>query len=367
MIYDHAAAIAADIAALADCRLFDADWYLSHYPESVADGRDPLIYFCEIGWRQGQKPNPWFDPSFYLEQNGDVAEAGINPLRHYLQDGEAEGRWPSDAFDPGWYRDFHSDIQDAGISPLGHFLAFGAAEGRHPLPSPETAVPAVAEAEPASARDCIEASGLFDVDFYLASYPDVRGDGQDPLTHFLDFGWREGRRPNAYFDPTWYCGQYLNRTTGIEINPLVHYALHGEERAFRPIIYFETEWYRRTYRLSGTTSPLLHYLRHRRSQRFSPISYFDVDFYMRQRGQAVGPNRDPFAHFLRVGLYYDIDPSPAFNTAQYRAAMMPELIPAANPQPGAAFLEKMRREKFNPLIHFLLRQNTPHSVPNIAS
>ena len=359
MLHDHAATIAADIAALADCSLFDAGWYRVEYPDSVAGGRDALLHFCDIGWRQGCKPNPWFDPAFYLDQNSDVRDIGRNPLRHYLDYGEAEGRCPSPGFDPNAYRALNTDIRDAGLSPLAHFLAYGAAEGRDPCPrlvllpdhhSEVTAEETVLGGDP---YDLIDSSGLFDVDFYLSSYPDVRGSGQDPLTHFLDFGCQEGRRPNPYFDPGWYRRHYLAGRADATQNPLLHYITQGERHAFRPILYFETEWYRRSYRLADGQSPLLHYLRERRSQRFSPLSYFDVGFYMRQWGHEVGRNRDPFAHFLRVGITRDVDPSPALNMAQYRATVMPGRMPPPQPQPGAEFLEKIRREQFNPLIFFL--------------
>lgn len=39
--------------------------------------------------------------------------------------------------------------------------------------------------------------GLFDSDFYLSQNPDVAAAGTDPLLHFLEYGWKEGRRPSA--------------------------------------------------------------------------------------------------------------------------------------------------------------------------
>jgi hypothetical protein len=38
--------------------------------------------------------------------------------------------------------------------------------------------------------------GIFDADYYLANNSDVAAVGADPLLHFLEFGWREGRRPS---------------------------------------------------------------------------------------------------------------------------------------------------------------------------
>lgn len=39
---------------------------------------------------------------------------------------------------------------------------------------------------------CIE---LFDKDYYLSSYPDIGLAGVDPLQHFIDSGYYEGRMP----------------------------------------------------------------------------------------------------------------------------------------------------------------------------
>ena len=54
----------------------------------------------------------------------------------------------------------------------------------------------------------LEASGLFDGAWYLFRNEVVRGSDLAPLLHFSRFGWREGRRPNAYLDPAWYRGQH---------------------------------------------------------------------------------------------------------------------------------------------------------------
>src|SRR4051812_26509521 len=54
----------------------------------------------------------------------------------------------------------------------------------------------------------VEASGLFDTEYYLSSNPDVEEAGVHPLEHFFDAGYLEGRRPNFYFDPSWYLDRY---------------------------------------------------------------------------------------------------------------------------------------------------------------
>jgi hypothetical protein len=90
-----------------------------------------------------------------------------------------------------------------------HFLISSAAEGRAPHSPPPN----------------LQAA-LFDAEYYLRTNEDVRSAGVDPLHHYLEYGWREGRRPNAWFDPAYYLAQNSDvRDAGIE--PLLHFVLSG--------------------------------------------------------------------------------------------------------------------------------------------
>src|SRR5215469_11899056 len=44
--------------------------------------------------------------------------------------------------------------------------------------------------------------------WYLQTYPDVAASGMDPVAHYLDFGWREGRDPRPDFSTTDYLAIY---------------------------------------------------------------------------------------------------------------------------------------------------------------
>src|SRR3954452_17296338 len=46
----------------------------------------------------------------------------------------------------------------------------------------------------------VRPKALFDEKYYLASYPDVSRTGMTPLYHYLQYGAREGRKPNPLFD-----------------------------------------------------------------------------------------------------------------------------------------------------------------------
>jgi hypothetical protein len=72
----------------------------------------------------------------------------------------------------------------------------------------------------------IASSGLFDAAWYLATYPDVAAAGIDPLAHFVEVGWREGRDAG----PGFATSAYLKANPDVArsgINPLFHYIEFG--------------------------------------------------------------------------------------------------------------------------------------------
>lgn len=73
-------------------QLFDADWYLSNYPDVATAGLDPFSHYLSIGAAEGRDPGPNFSTSRYVQRYPDLARAGVNPLVHYLDFGFREGR-----------------------------------------------------------------------------------------------------------------------------------------------------------------------------------------------------------------------------------------------------------------------------------
>ncbi|RZL90832.1 MAG: hypothetical protein EOP76_14925 [Variovorax sp.] len=75
----------------------------------------------------------------------------------------------------------------------------------------------------------------FDRSYYMTRYPDVRAAGLDPLQHYCENGWREGRHPSATFDTAYYL-QANQDVRQAGINPLLHYVYRGraEGRPTRP-------------------------------------------------------------------------------------------------------------------------------------
>ena len=80
----------------------------------------------------------------------------------------------------------------------------------------------------------IKASGLFDETYYTDAYADVVEADIDPLTHYIRFGWREGRNPSAKFDVRWYLENNQDvRAAGVE--PLLHYIEFGRDEGRAPL------------------------------------------------------------------------------------------------------------------------------------
>jgi len=68
----------------------------------------------------------------------------------------------------------------------------------------------------------IKNSGLFDAQWYLRNYPDVKSVGIDPLLHYIKIGWYEKRNPSNVF----FTGSYLKKHPELISKnkcPLLHY------------------------------------------------------------------------------------------------------------------------------------------------
>lgn len=96
----------------------------------------------------------------------------------------------------------------------------------------------------------LQASELFDANWYLTEYEDVALAGLDAVHHYLHFGASEGRRPGLLFDADYYCSQ-LSTPLGSHELPLLHYLRTGKAQGLKPTRQPRTvpQWY---YRRSAT-------------------------------------------------------------------------------------------------------------------
>ncbi len=75
-------------------------------------------------------------------------------------------------------------------------------------------------------RCLLQNSSLFDAQWYLYNYPDVKASGISPELHFLKFGAKENRDPSKYF----IVKRYLSDNPDVKksnVNPLIHFLLFG--------------------------------------------------------------------------------------------------------------------------------------------
>jgi chromosome segregation ATPase len=79
----------------------------------------------------------------------------------------------------------------------------------------------------------VRTSGLFDADWYLATYPDVAAAGIDPLAHYLEHGASEGRDPGPGFSSRAYLARYPD-VAEAGLNPLMHYLEFGRIEGREP-------------------------------------------------------------------------------------------------------------------------------------
>lgn len=184
--------VAAEVRVIQASGMFDEAYYRSEYPD-LANIHDPIGHYCQHGWREGRNPSPDFVTAYYLETSPDIRDAGMNPFLHYITAGRTEGRpvhpWvarrneevvarevedirSSGQFDEAFYRAMNADVQPPPADPIRHYCERGWLEGRDP-------------------------SDDFVTKDYLALYRDIREAGINPFWHYVVAGANELRRPNA--------------------------------------------------------------------------------------------------------------------------------------------------------------------------
>lgn len=158
----------------------------------------------------------------------------------------------SGLFDGDWYIRAYPDVRDNASNFLGHFVEFGAAELRDPGPQ-------------------------FDSDWYNRTYADVRASGEAPVFHYLKFGKREAQeiRPSralglrrtevlnsGFFDQAYYLKTYPDVVRS-EQDPFDHFVNFGSAEGRSPGPEFEAQWYKEEYLEpeGDVTEPLFHYIR----------------------------------------------------------------------------------------------------------
>jgi len=225
----------------------------------------------------------------------------------------------------------------------------------------------------------------FDAAYYLAKNPDVAAVRVDPLQHYLQYGWKEGRDPSAYFSTRWYQSQNPDIAAGL--NPLTHFETIGWQQGRDPGPNFSVSAYLAAYPdvkaaavdplqqflggglvqgrsaspatphavavtdplvdgayylahnpdvAAAGANPYLHYVTYGWMEGRNPDAFFDTNFYLAQNPDVKAAGANPLLHFEQYGWKEGRDPSASFSDAKYLAA---------NPDVKAAGV--------NPLVHYL--------------
>ena len=171
------------VLTVKESKLFDEEFYAKTYLTSFnLPGLNPIEHYIVIGWKLGNNPNKTFSTSKYLEiYEGDI-EPNLNPLLHHILFGETIDGITSQA--------------------------------------PEFATQDIS-------HKAIYESGLFDIAFYEDKY--LKGQtsqAQDPVSHYLEIGWKQGFDPSPNFITNDYLELY-DDVKEANINPLLHYIKNG--------------------------------------------------------------------------------------------------------------------------------------------
>lgn len=285
----------------------------------------------------------FFSADFYLRKYKDVAGLGLDPVAHYLKHGAAEGRDPHEQFDTAHYLEQCAMRGLETGNPLVHFLTEGRELGISPKRDISRRDEQWVEKRDNAAQaelDKVRQSGLFDWHYYNNACGTSFQSEDEALRHFFFEGYREGRRPNLYFDPAWYLNLYPDvRDAGVQ--PLYHFVIEGDGEGRQPSRIFDAAWYRCAYAIPENENSLAHYLAHRTTCRFSPLPEFDVEHYGTANQDVRDAGIDAFEHFLFTGYREGRNPSPSFNIRYYAKRYL------------GGDLEK------NPFLHYLDHKHQP--------
>ncbi len=188
-------------------------------------------------------------------------------------------------------------------------------------------------------------AAVFDAAFYLEKYPDVRKSGEDPLNHYLERGWKEGRDPSPGFSTAHYLSTYHD-VQSAGVNPLVHYVFHGHPEGRSPVASpggqspaalakaiivatieseFDAAYYLETYPDVKETglSPIEHYIETGWREGRNPSAHFDTVHYLKANADIGIAEVNPFYHYVRYGKREGRRPSPARHRDERPAALNP--------------------------------------------
>jgi ELWxxDGT repeat protein/VCBS repeat-containing protein len=221
-------------------------------------------------------------------------------------------------FDPNYYLATYRDVAAAaptGADPAGfafqHYNQYGWHEGRNP-------------------------DALFNTNAYELTNPDVAAAGVNPLQHYEQYGWKEGRDPSAGFSSSLYL-LHNPDVKAAGVDPLQHYLQYGmkEGRAdpaaighggeigdFDPHFYLLANPDVAAAAPKGTdpaSFALQHYETYGWKEGRDPNALFSTTGYLNAYADVKAAGVNPLDHYEQYGWHEGRDPSTQFDTHQYLA------------------------------------------------
>ncbi|MGA0533605.1 glycosyltransferase family 4 protein [Hansschlegelia sp. KR7-227] len=140
--------------------------------DSQAAAKCPLLHYATIGWKFGISTSRSFDAEFYARGAG--LGKNVDLLRHYLVDGGMTKHSPHPAIDLEYYKTQAIGFDPSRVPVYAHLIS--QPKGRRP-----------------------QSFRMLDVNFYQSNNRDIAQYNLCGIDHFITFGMREGRPPNAFF------------------------------------------------------------------------------------------------------------------------------------------------------------------------
>jgi len=287
-----------------------------------------------------------------------------------------EERKPNAEFDPVWYRAYYADAKEDGGYPLVHYILFGSKENRfqneeekyeneqlakNSLEENATGEQTALNEHSNKAKSnssfnlimlirehrnffneefCQYNLGVslddnniddkyeefvhkhgryprislyFDPDYYLSAYPDIAKTETEPLSHFLNTGFREYRNPNPLIDIEYIDNE---ETIGDSIEALIRYL----EKNKAPSAYFDAEFYLSAYKDVEDAGMLSfeHFVMDGANEKRKPNRFFDYDKYREERGLDNIDGLDLVIDFALYGDRNMVPFSDEFDYAYYK-------------------------------------------------
>ncbi|MDQ1080893.1 glycerophosphodiester phosphodiesterase family protein [Pseudoroseomonas cervicalis] len=224
-------------------------------------------------------------------------------------------------FDALGYAVNNADVWQSGMDLRAHYDQYGWREGRDP-------------------------NALFDTEAYLANNADVAAAGINPLQHYLQYGAAEGRLTSAWFDGRDYLARHSD-VAEAGLNPMLHYLAFGaaEERVVLSVVGrdigadgFDAEFYRLANAdvARAGIDARAHYEQYGRAEGRDANGYFEGANYLAVNADVAASGIDPLVHYLAFGWKEGREATGWFDAKGYLENYAD--VAAAN---------------VNPLLHFL--------------